>query len=110
MKNKIIDFEIFEAKVTNKTNWIFLKLKNKHNIIGWGEATLQGKEKQLFEIKNKILKIIINKEYSSPYDLKSLLPFENIFQSSISSSIMQAIWDIQGKIEKKSIGSIFGIR
>ena len=55
MKNKIINAKIFRAKVTNKTNWLFLELENEIGIVGWGEATLQGKEKQVFEIANKFL-------------------------------------------------------
>ena len=36
----------------------------------------------------------------SPYDFKDLLPFQNIVQASLSSAIMQCLWDIHGQIEK----------
>ena len=108
MKNKIINAKIFRAKVTNKTNWLFLKLENEIGIVGWGEATLQGKEKQVFEISEQIFDLILNKNYSSPYDLKKYLPFKNLSQASLSSAIMQCLWDLQGKLEQQSIGTIFG--
>ncbi len=108
MKNKIIKAEVFQAKVTNKTNWLFIKLENEMNIIGWGEATLSGKEKELFSVKEKIFNLILNKKFLLPLDLKTNLPFTNIVEASISSAIMQCLWDIQGKIEKKSINSLFG--
>ena len=108
MKNKIIKANIFKANVTNKTNWLFLKLENEIGNVGWGEATLQGKEKEIFEINEQIFRLILNKNYSSPYDLKKHLSFNNISEAALSSSIMQCLWDIQGKIEQKSIGSIFG--
>ena len=108
MKNKIIKANIFKANVTNKTNWLFLKLENELGNVGWGEATLQGKEKEIFEINEQIFRLILNKNYSSPYDLKKHLSFNNISEAALSSSIMQCLWDIQGKLEQKSIGTIFG--
>lgn len=108
MKNKIIKANIFKASVTNKTNWLFLKLENEAGSIGWGEATLQGKEKEVFQISEQIFRLILNKNYSSPYDLKKHLPFNNIIEASLSSSIMQCLWDLKGKIEQQSIGTIFG--
>jgi L-alanine-DL-glutamate epimerase-like enolase superfamily enzyme len=54
MKNKIIYADIFEVKVTEKTTWLFIKLINYQNIVGWGEATLQGKSKEIFLIKDQI--------------------------------------------------------
>ena len=50
----------------------------------------------------------MNKNYLSPQDLKKLLPFNNIVEAALSSAIMQCLWDIEGKLEKKSISSIFG--
>lgn len=108
MNNKIIKANIFKANVTDKTNWLFLKLENELGNIGWGEATLQGKEKEIFKISEQIFGLVLNKNYSSPYDLKKHLPFKNILEASLSSSIMQCLWDLQGKIEQKSIGTIFG--
>ena len=108
MKNKIIYADIFEVKVTEKTTWLFIKLINYQNIVGWGEATLQGKSKEIFLIKDQIFELILNKNFNSPKDLKLNLPFQNIVQASISSSIMQCLWDIQGKVENKTISSMFG--
>lgn len=108
MKNKIIDAQFFITKISNKTIWLFVLLINIDKIEGWGEATLQGKEKDIFQIKDVIFKKILNKNYTSPSDLKNILPFNNIVNASLSSAIMQCLWDIQGKIQKKTIGDIFG--
>jgi galactonate dehydratase len=108
MKNKIIEAKIFKAKISTKTTWVFILLKDSNNIEGWGEATLPNKEKDLFKIKDSIFQIILNKFYKNPYELKFLLPFHNIVEASISSAIMQCLWDIQGQIEQKTISKIFG--
>ena len=70
MKNKIIDAQFFITKISNKTIWLFVLLINIDKIEGWGEATLQGKEKDIFQIKDVIFKKILNKNYISPSDLK----------------------------------------
>ena len=98
MQNKIINADVYQVKVTEKTNWLFVKLENNQSIIGWGEASLQGKSNEILQIKDKIFELILNKPYSNPLDFKLNLPFKNIVEASISSSIMQCLWDIQGKI------------
>jgi len=107
MKNRIIHAEIFKAIISEKTTWVFISLKDANNIEGWGEATLSGRENEIYNIKNDIFNIILNQNYQSPYDLKTKLPFENIVQASISSAIMQCLWDIEGQINKKIICNVF---
>ncbi len=107
MKKKIIDAQIFRTKISNKTIWLFVLLKESNNIEGWGEATLSGKDDEIFKIKDKTFEIILNKIYISPLEFKDILPFKNIVQASISSAIMQCLWDIQGQVEKKAINEIF---
>lgn len=108
MTNKIIKSKLFEANVTKKTKWIFVKLKNDIGITGWGEATLQGKEKEIFSNSQRIFELILNKNYISPQDIKKQIPFNNLIEAAISSAIMQCLWDIEGKLKKKSISSMFG--
>jgi len=108
MTNKIIKSNLFEAKVTEKTKWIFVKLENDIGVAGWGEATLQGKEKEIFSNSQRIFELILNKNYLLPQDIKKQIPFNNIIESAISSAIMQCLWDIEGKLKKKSICSMFG--
>jgi L-alanine-DL-glutamate epimerase-like enolase superfamily enzyme len=98
MTNKIIKFKLFEANVTKKTKWIFVKLENDIGVFGWGEATLQGKEKEIFSNSERIFELILNKIYISPQDIKKQIPFNNIVEAAISSAIMQCLWDIEGKL------------
>ena len=60
MTNKIIKSNLFEANVTKKTKWIFVKLENDIGVFGWGEATLQGKEKEIFSNSQRIFELILN--------------------------------------------------
>ena len=83
MKSKIIKLEMFKAKISNKTNWVFLKLINDQHLTGWGELTLQGKEDELFKIKDIIFSKIMNIEYKTPYELKKLLSYKNILSKNL---------------------------
>ena len=51
MKNKIIDAQIFRAQISEKTTWLFVLLKNNDGIEGWGEATLSGREEEIYLIE-----------------------------------------------------------
>ena len=108
MTNKIIKSNLFEANVTKKTKWIFVKLENDIGVFGWGEATLQGKEKEIFSNSQRIFELVLNKSYLSPQDIKKQIPFNNIVEAALSSAIMQCLWDIEGKLKKKSISTMFG--
>ena len=94
MKCKIIDAQIFTAQVTNKTIWLFISLRDINNIEGWGEASLQGKETEVCKIKNDIFKIILNQNYTSPYDFKNKLPFSNIIVNEYFQSLMTVKFSI----------------
>ena len=107
MTYKIIKADIFKFKVSNKTNWLFTRLQNNNGFYGWGEATLQGKEFEIFEKKNFIFQVVLNSKFKTPFDLKSKLPFNNIVEASISSSIMQCLWDIYAREKEQSIGQMF---
>lgn len=107
MKNKIIDAQIFKAQISKKTTWVFVLLKNNDGIEGWGEATLSGREEEIYKIKDLIFNLILNLEYKIPYELKGKLPFKNIVQASISSAIMQCLWDIEAQKDNKTIGALF---
>ncbi len=107
MNFKIIKAEIFKYQATQKTIWLFTKLEDNNNVVGWGEATLQGRENEILQNKKVVFELIVNKNFKSPYDLKILLPFTNIIEASISSSIMQAIWDIHARQNKQSIANMF---
>lgn len=107
MKYKIIKADIYKFKVSHKTNWLFTRLQNNNGLYGWGEATLQGKEFEIFEKKNHVFQLVLNSKFNTPLDLKSKLPFNNIVEASISSSIMQCLWDIYAREKDQSIGQIF---
>ena len=85
MTYEIIKADIFKFKVSNKTNWLFTRLQNNNGFYGWGEATLQGKEFEIFEKKKFIFQLVLNSKFNTPFDLKVKLPFNNIVEASISS-------------------------
>ena len=80
MKKKIIDAQIFRTKISNKTIWLFVLLKESNNIEGWGEATLSGKDDEIFKIKDKIFEIILNKSTYHHWNLKIFYLLKILFK------------------------------
>ena len=70
MKYKIIKAKIFKYRATPKTIWLFTKLEDSNKIVGWGEATLQGKEDEVIMNKKDIFGLFLNKYFNSPFDIK----------------------------------------
>ena len=43
-----------------KTIWLFTRLEDNNNVVGWGEATLQGRENEILQNKKGVLELIVN--------------------------------------------------
>ena len=59
MNFTIIKAEIFKYKATQKTIWLFTRLEDNNNIVGWGEATLQGRENEILQNKKGVFELIV---------------------------------------------------
>lgn len=105
----IKNIEIFNVRVTHKTNWLFVRMTSSDGIEGLGEASLAGREVDVIDI------FAIEKEklVGRSVDLESLertLEFDSLPQAAYSSAIMQCFSDIvargQGVSLAESLGGI----
>ena len=64
-----------------QANYLAFRItKRFNNIEGWGEATLSGKDNEIFKIKDKTFEIILNKIYTSPLNLKIFCLLKILFK------------------------------
>ena len=105
----IKNIEIFNVRVTHKTNWLFVRMTSSDGIEGLGEASLAGREVDVIDL------FAIEKEklVGRSVDLESLertLEFDSLPQAAYSSAIMQCFSDIvargQGVSLAESLGGI----
>jgi galactonate dehydratase len=83
-------------------NWLFVKVETDEGIHGWGEASVEGKEKTVAEAIHELERQLIGRD---PFQIELLWQemYRNAFWvggpilTSAISGIEQALWDIKGK-------------
>ena len=97
--NEIISAaDIFSAKINENTIWIFINLKLTNGIEGWGEATLNKKEKIIYELaKIKLPKLVGLSLNELSLELKAESLSDNIPNAAFYSAINAAFIDLIAK-------------
>lgn len=83
-------------------NWLFVKVETDEGIHGWGEASVEGKEKAVAEAVHELERQLVGRD---PFQIELLWQemYRNAFWvggpilTSAISGVEQALWDIKGK-------------
>src|SRR6185369_4591245 len=83
--------------------YVFVKLETNQGIVGWGEATLEGKAGAAMACVNDLHDFIIGSDPMQSEHLYQLMYIGSFYRGgpvlgSAISGIDQAIWDIRGKV------------
>jgi len=109
---KIISIETFVVDVTQRGNWIFVRLNTDEGITGIGEASQGGKDDGTLSALREIEPMVIG---HNPFDIEAFHQCcyrENEgrpFHTAVSS-IEHAFWDIIGKTLSTPIYNLLGGR
>jgi len=109
---KITSIETFIVDVTQRGNWIFVRLNTSEGITGVGEASHGGSDIQkltaLREIEHKVIG-------QSPFDIEAF--HQRCYREdgsgslhTVISGIEQALWDIVGKTLETPVYNLLGGR
>jgi galactonate dehydratase len=95
-------------------NWNFVKVETDEGIIGWGEATLEGKEKVAAQAVLELKRYLVKKD---PFQIEH--HWQNMYRDAFYSGMVlntaisaveQAMWDIIGKKLNQPIYNLLGGR
>ena len=83
--------------------YVFVKLETNQGVVGWGEATLEGKASAAMACVNDLRDFIIGSDPMQSEHLYQLMYIGSFYRGgpvlgSAISGIDQAIWDIRGKV------------
>ena len=83
--------------------YVFVKLETNQGVVGWGEATLEGKAAAAMACVNDLRDFIIGSDPMQVEHLYQLMYIGSFYRGgpvlgSAISGIDQAIWDIRGKV------------
>src|SRR5947207_3242285 len=93
--------------------YVFVKLETNQGVVGWGEATLEGKAAAAMACVNDLKDLIVGGDPMQVEHLWQLMYVGSFYRGgpvlgSAISGIDQALWDIRGKVMNLPVHEILG--
>ncbi|MFL6417607.1 MAG: galactonate dehydratase, partial [Bryobacteraceae bacterium] len=93
--------------------YVFVKLETNQGVVGWGEATLEGKAGAAMACVNDLHDFIVGSDPMQSEHLWQLMYIGSFYRAgpvigSAISGIDQAIWDIRGKVLGQPVYKLLG--
>jgi galactonate dehydratase len=93
--------------------YVFVKLETNQGVVGWGEATLEGKAAAAMECVKDLKDLIIGSDPMQVEHLWQLMYIGSFYRGgpvlgSAISGIDQALWDIRGKVMNLPVYEMLG--
>src|SRR3954454_14825745 len=117
-KLRITGMKVFgvtlDAKIAQADRpYVFVKLETNQGVVGWGEATLEGKASAAMACVNDLHDFIVGSDPMQSEHLYQLMYIGSFYRGgpvlgSAISGIDQAIWDIRGKVMGMPVYELLG--
>src|SRR4249919_2780271 len=117
-KLRITDMKVFGVTLDEKIAradrpYVFVKLETNQGVVGWGEATLEGKAGAAMACVNDLKEFIIGSDPMQVEHLYQLMYIGSFYRGgpvlgSAISGIDQALWDIRGKVLNMPVYELLG--
>ena len=117
-KLRITGMQVFGVTLDEKLGrtdrpYVFVKLETNQGVVGWGEATLEGKAGAAMACVNDLRDFIIGSDPMQSEHLYQLMYIGSFYRGgpvlgSAISGIDQAIWDIRGKVMGMPVYELLG--
>src|SRR5436190_1328668 len=93
--------------------YVFVKLETNQGVVGWGEATLEGKAAAAMACVNDLKDLIVGSDPMQVEHLYQLMYVGSFYRGgpvlgSAISGIDQALWDIRGKVLGMPVYELLG--
>jgi len=110
---KVFGVTLDEKIARSDRPYVFVKLETNQGIVGWGEATLEGKASAAMACVNDLRDFIVGSDPMQSEHLYQLMYIGSFYRGgpvlgSAISGIDQAIWDIRGKVLGMPVYEILG--
>lgn len=105
--SRIAAIEAVPLRISPKTVWTFVAVADSDGRVGTGEATLNAREADLVAEVARIKPYLVNRP-AEPAPLEVPVPHGGQVESSVSSALDQALWDLKGQREGKPVWQLLG--
>eukprot|EP00755_Sulcionema_specki_P028773 Sspe_Gene.90653::Locus_62168_Transcript_1_1_Confidence_1.000_Length_626::g.90653::m.90653/K01684/dgoD; galactonate dehydratase len=91
-------YELFQVP----PRWLFLRIKTRNGIVGWGEPNLEGFSRTVATCVEELMETVVGKDPSQIQRIWQMLHRQKFYTGgpiimSAIAGIDQALWDIAGK-------------
>jgi galactonate dehydratase len=117
-KLRITNMKVFGITLDSKIAradrpYVFVKLETNQGVVGWGEATLEGKAGAAMACVNDLHDFIVGSDPMQVEHLYQLMYIGSFYRGgpvlgSAISGIDQALWDIRGKVLGMPVYKLLG--
>ena len=106
----IADISALSVRVSDKTVWTFVRAKDSQGREGWGEATLQGKARELHRDVDRFAPKVIARASAHYVECAELVGTRGAtaVESAALGGIDQAVTDLHAQSQGKSLASMLG--
>ena len=110
---KVFGITLDEKIARSDRPYVFVKLETNQGVVGWGEATLEGKASAAMACVNDLHDFIVGSDPMQSEHLYQLMYIGSFYRGgpvlgSAISGIDQAIWDIRGKVLGMPVYQLLG--
>ncbi|MDA0204299.1 MAG: galactonate dehydratase [Acidobacteria bacterium] len=113
---KVTDMKVFgvsPASVPRDRPYVFVKIETDAGVVGWGEATLEGKAESAMQAVRDMSYAIIGQDPMQVEHHWQSMYIHGFYRAgpvlgSAISGIDQALWDIRGKVLGKPVYELLG--
>lgn len=106
--DKIEIATIHQTMITSKTRWIFVELRSSAGFSGFGEATAQGREAEVFQAFERFAPEMVGIDPHAATQWLKSRPLAALAEAAAASAIDQACWDLVGRREGISVAAAIG--
>jgi galactonate dehydratase len=105
-RHSVTAIDVWRARVSPKTEWMFVRVTAGDGVVGWGEATLNGQERAVVAAVRKIGAALIG-DTDSPGRLRAAAS-DPLPVWAAASAIDTALWDIAARRAGRSVCAALG--
>lgn len=112
---KITGFKVFGVSLTPNSDrpYVFVKIETNQGLVGWGEATLEGKAAAVMACVNDFRDFLIGADPMQAEHIWQSMYVHTFYRAgpvigSAISGIDQALWDIRGKAMGMPVHQLLG--
>ncbi|HEY3178775.1 MAG TPA: mandelate racemase/muconate lactonizing enzyme family protein [Casimicrobiaceae bacterium] len=106
----IVDIAVFSGRISEKTTWTFVRVRDAAGRYGWGEATLQGEASAVHANVARLTPAITGRALPRSIETSAMVGTcgESLAEAAAISAIDQALWDLSAQERHQPLVNVLG--